>query len=114
MANSTGVSHPLMNHQCNDYIHVSIEINVPNTVVEKQLDLPFVKLSVHKNIEQNQSNASFLHIQLFDVFCLDFSAFSNDEDSECEEDDGAGHQSYVDDNSANGPATTLGRSLKSM
>lgn len=46
-------------------------------------------------------------------------AFSNDDDSEYEDDDGGGvgkaegHRSYVDDNSANGPATTLGHSVKS-
>lgn len=60
------------------------------------------------------SIAFFLLIRSIGVLCLPFSpAFSNDEDSEYEEDEGAGHQSNVDDNSLNGPATTLGRSLKS-
>lgn len=45
--------------------------------------------------------------------CSFFPAYSNDEESEYEEDDGAGHQSFVDGNSENGPAMSLGRSIKS-
>lgn len=63
-------------------------------------------------IEQNQLSIAYSS-NCSMCFAWLFLAFSNEEDSEYEEDDGAGHQSYVDDNSVNGPALSLGRSIKS-